>query len=63
MALADLTRGAAPSRHITLQEAVQLPLKHNHNVRIAKYGVDEKQPAKEAAKSSRSFEHQLGAFF
>jgi outer membrane protein len=51
-ALADEKGGAAPSRHITLQEAVQLALKHNHNVRIAHYGVDEKQHAKEAAKSS-----------
>src|SRR4029077_8648816 len=41
----------APS-HITLQEAVQLALKHNHNVRIGAFGVDEKQHAKEVAKSS-----------
>ena len=33
-------------------EAVQLALKHNHDVRIASYTVDEKQHAKEAAKSS-----------
>jgi len=52
LTLADQTGGAAPSRHITLREAVELALKHNHNVRIAKYGVDEKQHAKEAAKSS-----------
>jgi outer membrane protein TolC len=39
-------------RHLRLSEAVQLALKHNHNVRIARYGVDEKQHAKEAAKSS-----------
>jgi len=52
LALADETGRAAPSRHITLPEAVQLALKHNHNVRIAQYGVDEKQHAKEAAKSS-----------
>lgn len=52
LALAGETGGAAPSRHLTLQEAVQLALKHNHNVRIAQYGVDEKQHAKEAAKSS-----------
>ena len=52
LAFADETGGAAPSGHITLQEAVQLALKHNHNVRIAQYGVDEKQHAKEAAKSS-----------
>ena len=41
----------APS-HITLQEAVQLALKHNHKVRIGAFGVDEKQHAKEAAKGS-----------
>jgi len=52
LTLADQTGGATPARHITLEEAVQLALKHNHNVRIAKYGVDEKQHAKEAAKSS-----------
>jgi outer membrane protein TolC len=52
LALADETGGAAPPRHITLREAVQLALKHNHNVRIAQYGVDEKQHAKEAAKSA-----------
>src|ERR1700740_2998661 len=52
LALADETGGPRSSRHITLQEAVQLALNHNHNVRIAQYGVDEKQHAKEAAKSS-----------
>jgi outer membrane protein TolC len=52
LTLADETGGTAPLRHITLQEAVQLALKHNHNVRIAQYGVDEKQHAKEAAKSA-----------
>jgi outer membrane protein TolC len=50
LTLADGTSGTG--RHITLQEAVQLALKHNHNVRIAHYGVDEKQYVKEAAKSS-----------
>jgi outer membrane protein TolC len=50
--LADETSSAAPSRRITLQEAVQLALKHNHNVRIAGFAVDEKQQAKEAAKGS-----------
>jgi outer membrane protein TolC len=45
-------KDAAPPRRITLQEAVQLALKHNHNVRIARYTVDEQQHAKEAAKSS-----------
>jgi outer membrane protein TolC len=51
---ADETGSSAPSRRITLREAVQLALKHNHNVRIAQFGVDEKQHAKEAAKSSYS---------
>ena len=52
LASADETNDRAPSRRITLQEAVQLALKHNHNVRIAGYAVDEKQHAKEAAKGS-----------
>jgi outer membrane protein TolC len=38
-------------RHITLEEAVQLALKHNHVVRIAGYQVDEKLHAKEVARS------------
>ena len=42
----------ATSRHITLPEAVQLALKHNHLVRIAEFQVEEKQHAKEIAKSS-----------
>jgi outer membrane protein TolC len=46
------TGSTTPSRRITLREAVQLALKHNHNVRIAGFAVDEKQHAKEAAKSS-----------
>jgi outer membrane protein TolC len=54
LALADETNGAGPARHITLQEAVQLAVKHNHNVRIAGYAADQKQHAKEAAKSSYS---------
>jgi outer membrane protein TolC len=41
---------AAP-RHITLDEAVQLALKHNHFVRIARYSVTEKQHAAEVARS------------
>src|SRR6478672_527781 len=52
LTLADETGSTAPSRRISLREAVQLALKHNHNVRIAQYGVDEKQHAKEAAKGS-----------
>ena len=38
-------------RHITLSEAVQLALKHNHVVRIAGLQVQEKQHAKEEARS------------
>ena len=44
--------GTPPPHHITLHEAVQLALNHNHDIRIAGYGVEEKQHAKEAAKSS-----------
>jgi outer membrane protein TolC len=51
-AAAQETSNTAPPRHITLQEAVQLALKHNHDIRIAGYSVEEKQHAKEAAKSS-----------
>src|SRR5712691_7624446 len=43
---------ATPSRHMTLQEAVQLAMKHNHDIRIAGYTVEEKRHAKEVAKSS-----------
>src|ERR1700691_2395778 len=43
---------ASPPRHITLQEAVQLALKQNHDVRIAGYTVEEKEHAKQVAKSS-----------
>jgi outer membrane protein TolC len=43
---------ASPPRRITLQEAVELARKHNHDIRIAGYTVDEKQHAKEAAKSA-----------
>ena len=41
-----------PSRHMTLREAVQLALKHNHNIRIAGYTVEEKRQAREVAKSA-----------
>jgi outer membrane protein TolC len=43
---------AATPRHITLQEAVQLALKHNHYVRIAQFQVEAKQHAKDVAKSA-----------
>jgi len=49
---ADEKGSTAPSRRISLREAVQLALKHNHNVRIAGYAVDVKQHAKEAARGS-----------
>jgi outer membrane protein TolC len=39
------------TRHLTLQEAVQLALQHNHAVRIAALKVAEKQHAKDAEKS------------
>ena len=43
---------AATPRRITLQEAVQLALKHNHLVRIANFQVEEKQHAKDVARSA-----------
>src|ERR1700746_3174314 len=51
-AAAEETGHPPPPRHITLQEAVQLALRHNHDIRIAGYTVDEKQQAKQVAKSS-----------
>lgn len=50
--MADDDGKVASPRHITLREAVQLALKHNHDVRIAAYTVVEKQHAKDVAKSS-----------
>jgi outer membrane protein TolC len=52
LTFADEKGSTAASRRISLREAVQLALKHNHNVRIAGFAVDEKQHAKEAAKGS-----------
>jgi outer membrane protein TolC len=50
--LAPVRAQDAPApRHITLQEAVQLALKHNHSVRIANFQVEEKEHAKDVAKS------------
>jgi outer membrane protein TolC len=40
------------ARHITLPEAVQLALRHNHYVHIAEYKIEENRHAKEAAKSA-----------
>jgi outer membrane protein TolC len=48
---AQETKSPVP-RHITLDEAVQLALKHNHIVRIAGYQVEEKQHAKDIARSA-----------
>jgi outer membrane protein TolC len=39
-------------RHIALEEAVQLALKHNHIVRIAAYSVQEKEHSKDVARSA-----------
>src|SRR6202042_3190323 len=41
-----------PPRQITLQEAVQLALRHNHDIRIAGYTVEEKEHAKQVARSA-----------
>jgi outer membrane protein TolC len=43
---------APPTRRITLQEAVQLALQHNHLIRIDQLKVEEQQHVKEAAKSA-----------
>ena len=51
-AAAQEINSTLPSRHITLQQAVQFALKHNHNIRIAGYTVEEKQHAKQVAKSA-----------
>src|ERR1700734_3171115 len=44
--------GDTAARHITLREAVQLAMQHNHGVHIAEYKVDELQHAKEVARSA-----------
>ena len=48
---AQETKSPEP-RHITLDEAVQLALKHNHVVRIAGYSVQEKEHTKDIARSA-----------
>src|SRR5215475_4233970 len=40
------------TRHLNLQEAVELALKHNHVVRMAALHVEEQQHAKEVARSA-----------
>ena len=52
LAEAQETGNPPLSRHVTLQEAVQLALRHNHDIRIAGYTVEEKVQAKAGAKSS-----------
>jgi len=42
----------AGARRITLREAVQLALQHNHKIHIAEYKVEEKQHAKDIARSA-----------
>jgi outer membrane protein TolC len=52
-AVSAAAQNTAPApRHITIAEAVQLALKHNHAVRIADLNVVEKQDAKEIARSA-----------
>ena len=51
VAFAQQADNAAPPRHLTLHEAVQLALQHNHLVRIKEFQVEEKQQAKQAEKS------------
>jgi outer membrane protein len=45
------TAAASATRHITIQEAVQLALQHNHVIKIAGYKVEESMHAKEKARS------------
>lgn len=45
-------RQAAAERNITLDEAIQLAIQHNHYVRLATYRVEESEHAKDAARSS-----------
>ena len=52
LAYAGEPTGGAALRHITLHEAVQLALGHNHLVRINQFKVEEKAQAKEVAKSA-----------
>ena len=52
IAAAQEATNTAPPRRITLQEAVQLALKHNHDIRIAGYTVEEKEHARQVARSA-----------
>ena len=51
LVLAQQMGNTASPRQITLEEAVQLALKHNHLVRLAELQVEQKQDAKAAARS------------
>ncbi len=51
LALAQQAADNESPRQITLQEAIQLALKHNHLVRIAELQIEQKQDAKAAARS------------
>jgi outer membrane protein TolC len=52
LTIARAQSAATNPRHITLQEAVQLALKHNHLVRISGFQVEEKEHATDVAKSA-----------
>jgi outer membrane protein TolC len=51
LALGQQTESTAPVR-ITLPEAVDFALKHNHIIRLADFAVEEKRHAKDVARSS-----------
>ena len=51
-AAAQQQAGNDSPRRISLHEAVQLALSHNHAVRIANYKADEKMHTKEVARSA-----------
>jgi outer membrane protein TolC len=48
----ETSNTSPPPRKVTLPEAVQLALRHNHDIRIADYTVEEKEHAKQVAKSA-----------
>ena len=48
----EKSNSSPPPRQISLREAVQLALQHNHDIRIAGYTVDQERHAKDAAKSA-----------
>lgn len=52
-----------PSRHTTLQEAVQVAPRHNRDIRIASYTVEKKQHAKKIARSSYLPAYETTAVF